>query len=328
MSEDTSNNTNVRNDEIDLLDLFRRMGRALSRLLTALGKAFLVTVIFLLRRWLPLTLSILAGLVISILMWQTTESFYTADLILKVNIQPTDEVIAHVNRLQTYCLEAKKDRLAEAIGLTPAQTDNIKEIKAYWIIDNGHNNIPDYTDYDDEHDVYDTVNVRMDDRLDVRVRILQPQELSNVRDGILNFINSDPLFKQRNELRLRQNTELLARIETDINQLDSLQRFKYFEESRNLLPRTGQMVFLQEQKTQLLHEDIYKLYTRKQSLEMECNLYKDIVTVLSEFNVPVERDNSGLYYSKTFIPLFFLITLLILIFRANRKKLREVYEKY
>ena len=328
MSEDTSNNTNVRNDEIDLLDLFRRMGKGLARMLNAFGKVVLVSFIFLLRRWLPLTLSVLVGGGISILMRKTTESFYTADLVLKVNIAPTDEVIAHVNRLQTYCLEAKKDRLAEAIGLTPAQTDNIKEIKAYWIIDNGHNNIPDYIDYDDDHDVYDTVNVRMDDRLDVRVRILQPQELSNVRDGILKFINSDPLFQQRNQLRLRQNTELLARIETDISQLDSLQRFKYFEESRNLLPRTGQLVFLQEQKTQLLYEDIYKLYSRKQSLEMEYSLYQDIVTVLSEFNVPVERDNSGFYYSKTFIPLFFIITLLFLIFRANRKKLREVYEKY
>jgi hypothetical protein len=305
------------------------MGRALYRLLTALGKVFLVSFIFLLRRWLPLTLSVLAGLGISILMWKTTESFYTADLILKVNIEPTDEVIAHVNRLQTYRLEEKTDRLTGAIGLTPAQSDNIREIRAFWIIDNGHDDIPDYTDYDGNHDVYDTVNVRMDDRLDIRVRIIQPQELSNVRDGILNFINSNPLFQQRNQLRLRQNTELLARIETDISQLDSLQRFKYFEESRNLLPKSGgQRVFLQEQKTQLLHGEIYTLYNKKQALEMECALYTEIVTVISEFTVPVERDNGGLYYTRRIVPYFFIITLLILIFSANRKNLREIFDRY
>ena len=328
MSEDISNNSNVRNDEIDLLDLFRRMGRGLYRLLNALGKVLLVSIIFLLRRWLPLTLSILLGIGVSFLMWKNTESFYTADLILKVNIEPTDEVIAHVNRLQTFRLEEKTDRLTGAIGLTPAQSDNIREIRAFWIIDNGHDDIPDYTDYDGNHDVYDTVNVRMDDRLDIRVRIIQPQELLNVRDGILKFINSDPLFQQRNQLRLRQNTEMLTRLETDISQLDSLQRFKYFEERKLLSKSGGQMFFLQEQKTQLLHEAIYKLYTKKQALEMECALYTEIVTVISEFTVPVERDNGGLYYTRNIVPYFFIITLLILIFSANRKNLRIIFDKY
>ena len=329
MAENTSNNTNIRNDEIDLLDLFRRMGRGLSRMLNALGKVILVSVIFLLRRWLPLALSILLGIGVSFMMWKTSESFYTADLILKVNIDPTDEVIAHVNRLQTYRLEEKTDRLTGTIGLTSGQSDNIREIRAFWIIDNGHDDIPDYTDYEGNHDVYDTVNVRMDDRLDIRVRIIQPQELLNVRDGILKFINSDPLFQQRNQLRLKQNTEMLTRLETDISQLDSLQRFKYFEESRNLLPKSGgQLVFLQEQKTQLLHEEIYTLYKKKQALETECALYTEIVTVISEFTVPVERDNGGLYYVRNIVPYFFIITLLILIFSANRKNLREIFDRY
>jgi hypothetical protein len=169
----------------------------------------------------------------------------------------------------------------------------------------------------------------MQDRLDMRVKILQPQELSNVRDGILKFINSEPLLIQRNSLRINQNQERLARIAIDIKDLDSLQKFKYFEESRNLLPKSGgQMVFLQEQKTQLLYGDIYKLYDLKNTLEQESALYKDIVTIISDFTVPSERINGGLYYTKTFVPVLFLLTLLILIIRANKKKLHEIYHKY
>jgi hypothetical protein len=260
---------------------------------------------------------------------KTTESFYSSDLILKVNIAPTDEVISYVNRLHTFCLEENKQNLSEAIGLTSAQTENILDIKSFWIIDNGNDGIPDYVDYDDKHDIYDTVNRRMSDRLDIRVRILQPQELSNIREGILRFINNDPLFQQRNALRLRQKTEMLARLEYDILQLDSLQRFKYFEEARNLVPRTGsQMIFLQEQKTQLLYTDIYNLYVEKQRLELDRDLYKDIVTVLSDFSIAAQRENSGRYYAKTLVPGFFLLTLLILILRKNSKKLKEVYHKY
>jgi hypothetical protein len=130
-------------------------------------------------------------------------------------------------------------------------------------------------------------------------------------------------------LRLKQDGEMLTRLEYDILQLDSLQKFKYFEEARNILPKTGsQMIFLQEQKTQLIYTDIYNLYNKKQSLEHDLGLYKGIVTILSDFNIPVQRDNGGLYYAKTFVPVFFLFTLLILIMLANRKKLKEIYHKY
>ncbi len=88
------------------------------------------------------------------------------------------------------------------------------------------------------------------------------------------------------------------------------------------------MIFLQEQKTQLLYTDIYTLYSRKQNLETQNALYKDIVTVLSDFSEPAKRDNGGMYYGKTIIPPIFFITLLILILIANRQKLKEVYNKY
>lgn len=329
MSENTSNNKNVRDDEIDLLDLFRRMGKTLGRWGNAIGRGFLISVVFMLRRWIPLTLSVILGLVLAIILRSSMKSFYTSDLVLKANIEPTDELISYINRLHTYCLEDGKQHLAEAISLTSAQTDNILDIKASWIIDNSRDGIPDYVDYNETHDDFDTTNVRMTDRLDVRVRILQPQELSNVREGIIKFINNEPLFQQKNAMRLKQNNEMLTRLEYDILQLDSLQKFKYFEEARNLVPRTGnQMIFLQEQKTQLIYTDIYNLYNKKQIIEQDLGLYKEIVTILSDFNIPVQRDNGGLYYAKTFVPLFFLLTLLILIMLANRKKLKDIYHKY
>jgi len=47
MSE-INTNKDVRNDEIDLLDLFRRMGRTFNRWGIALVKAFLISVVFVL----------------------------------------------------------------------------------------------------------------------------------------------------------------------------------------------------------------------------------------------------------------------------------------
>jgi hypothetical protein len=328
MSENISNK-NVRDDEIDLLDLFRRMGKTLNNWLRALGRAFLLTTVFLFKRWLPLGLSVVAGIGASYLLKTTTASFFTSDMILTPNAVASDEMIPYVNRLHMYCSENNTIALSDALSLNAEHINNIIDISAFWIIDKNRDGIPDIVDYKDNHDVYDTINIRMQNRFDIRVKVKTPQELSMLRTGILSFIGRDSLFQQKNRLRLRQNSDLLTRLNYDILQLDSLQKVKYFEETRNRQPQNGgQMVFLQEQKTQLIYSDIYGLYTTKQHYESEQTLYKDIVTVLSDFSLPAKRDNGGFYYGKKLIPLFFLITLFILVILANKKKLKEVFNKY
>ena len=328
MSE-TNNTKNIREDEIDLLDLFKRMGQSTRRMANALGRGVLIATVFLFRKWLPLGLSIAIGIGASYFFKMTSESFYTSDLLLHTKVVSASDLISYINRLHSYCLENNKSSLGDALSLTPEKVNNIIDISAFWVIDKGNDKIPDLIDYDNKHDVYDTVNVRMQDRIDVRVSIKAPQELTNVRDGIIKFIKADSLFQQRNRLKQRQDKELLTRLNYDIIQLDSLQKVKYFEETRNMQPKNGgQMIFLQEQKTQLVYSDIYELYNRKQIIETDRDLYKDIVTVLSDFSFPVNRINGTIYYGKFIIPLFFLLTLLILILLSNRKKITEIFNKY
>src|ERR1035437_3059553 len=218
MSE-INTNKNVRDDEIDLLDLFRRIGRTLIRWSNALVKAFLISVVFLLRRWLPLGLSIGAGIGISYFLKSTSASAYTSDLVFRNNLVlmdkvklrdnsgTTSEIISKINKLHTYCSENNSSALSEAISMKPESVKNISDISAYWIIDDSKDGIPDYVDYKGNHSVYDTINIRMQDRLDVRVKINSPLDLNLVREGIIKFIEKDSLYQQRNRLRLRQNTE-------------------------------------------------------------------------------------------------------------------------
>jgi len=337
MSETSQNKSNS-TDEIDLLDLFRRMGRTISHWARVIGKAFLKSVVFLIRRWLPLGLSLAAGIGLSYFLKSTSESIYTSDMLLRNNtVSNTDknnpvsnvDMISYINKLHNYCKEHNESALVNALLLKPELVRNIIDINAYWIIAKGKELIPFEVDYANNHYVYDTINIRMQDRLDIKVKIKSPQELSLLQNAIIIYIKRDSLFQQKNRQRLRQNKELLSRLDYDIRQLDSLQKIKYFDETRSLRPQNGgQMIFLQEQKTQLIYSDIYMLYSRKQALEAERVLYQDIVTVLSDFNLPARAENGGLYYGKKIIPLLFGITLLLLIILANRNKLKEVYNKY
>jgi hypothetical protein len=341
MPKNIANNKDVKNDEIDLLDLFRRMGKTLHKWGIAIGRAIMISIVFLLRRWVPLGLSIVLGIGASYLVKMTTASFYTSDMILRNNLAlmdnlkmkdnsgTTTQLISKINKLHTFFTERNSVALSAALSLTPETIRNISDISAFWVIDQSKDGIPDFIDYRNNHNVYDTTDIRMQDRLDIRVKIESVQDVNSIQNSIVKYIESDSLFRQRNRVRIRQNHELLTRLNYDILQLDSLQKVKYFEETRNIRPdKSGQMIFLQEQKTQLVYTDIYSLYSRKQILESENDLYKGVVTVISDLSSPARRDNGLLFYGKQIVPLFFFLTLMILILLANRKKLEEIYKKY
>jgi hypothetical protein len=319
----------IKSDEIDLIELFRKMGKTISGWLSGLIQFILISIIYLIKRWIPLSFSLAAGILLTVLLKATIPPVYSADIALRSNTISSTDMIAYINRLHSYTRDKNRKAVSDALSLAPDIIAGIKDIRAYWIIDKGHDNTPDEVDYLNNHNIYDTVNVRMQDRLDIRVKIKSPEKLPQIRKGILNFINSDSLYQQKNKLRLRLNNDLLVRLNYDILQLDSLQKVKYFEETRNRQAKTGsQMIFLQEQKTQLVYGDIYELYKRKQGLETERDLYPGIITVLSEFTISTRRDNGFKFFGRIVIPAAIIVTILILIFISNRKKIREVYRKY
>jgi hypothetical protein len=323
MSDNISNQGN-KNEEIDLLDLFKRIGSSFSKMISSLGRGILISILFLVRRWLPVSLSIVVGTGLSFLISKSTDPVYSSDMVLRTNASSAEEMISYINRLYFYCRERDTAALSSSLSINAGLARKISEIRAFWIIDLNYDNTPDYVDYKNSHNVYDTTNVRMTDRFDIRLRIKSIRDLLIVKEGIMSYIKKDSLFQQRNRVRLAQNQELVTRMIYDIKQLDSLQKVKYFEETRNRMPKTGgQIVFLQQQETQLIIKDIYDLYDKKLAIESNQKLYTDLVTVISDFYVPVRQMNNTIYYGKVIVPVFFGLTLIILIFITNRKKLNK-----
>lgn len=316
-------------DEIDLINLFSRLGKSISKGFKGIGRGIMYVLVFLLRNWLWLAGSLFLGVGISYLVKLSSEKFYTSDIILKSNTIPNVEMISYVNRLHTFCRENNSVELASALSVTSEKVKYIKDIQAFWIIDMGSDNIPDYVDFHGRHNVLDTVNVRMQDRFLIRVRTSIPQELSNIRDGIITFIENNQFYQNQNKLRLKQADDLLDRIDYEVQQLDSLQKVKYFEESRRLMPKEGgQIIFLQDYKTQLLHNDIAELISQKQSIEKVKTIYADLITLISDFTPPFKPDNGVLYYGKIIIPVVFCLAIILILLINNRKKLSEAYKKY
>jgi hypothetical protein len=326
MADNNNDKQNV--DEIDLVDLFKRSGRAFSRMVSAIGTAILVSVIFLVKNWKPLLLSVFAGAAFSYLVKITLGPAYVSDIVIRTNASTASEMISYINKLHRFCLDDNIEELTRTLTITGEEAKKIRDISAYWIIDINKDGSPDYVDLRGDFNKSDSNIIRLDDRISIRVKTKSSENFPLVRKGLIAFIDSDSLLQQRNRVRYRQNREILARLDNDILLLDSLQKVKYFEESRNKIPGNGgQIVFLQEQKTQLVYTEIYDLYSRKQDVEVEITLYKDIITVLSDFTKPSKPITKTSYYAGFIIPIVFGLTIILLIVRRNKTKLGEVYNK-
>lgn len=317
-----------RNDEIDLLDLFRRIGRGISRFFINLWKALVYTIIFLLKNWLPLLSSVIAGIALSYLLKYTLGPTFRSEIILRTNVATSNEMAEYINRLYYWSREKNLNALSAALATGAEDASKIKEIRAFYLIDQNNDGIPDFTDFNGIYNPQDTTLKLVTDRIAVQVKTSDNNLFPVVKNGLLAYINSDSLLQRRNRVRLQQYKELFGRIDYDISQLDSLQKVKYFEETRNRMPASGgQIVFLQEQKTQLLYDDIYNLYSRKQNLENQQIIYNDIVTVIKDFTVPEKPVTRMLYYGIYIIPGFFIITIILLLLKRFSNSVKDYYNK-
>ncbi len=329
MSKEIGSENRTSGDEIDLIDIFSRLGRSVVKGFKALWDGFLYTFFFLIRNMIWLGIGLFIGVAASYLIKLSAEKFYSSDIILRSNTISNADIISYINKLHTFCVEKNYAELASSLSVPQEEVKNIKDIQAFWFIDLGSDEIPDYVDFRGKYNVLDTVNIRMSDRFLIRVKTSVPQNLSKIREGIFSYIGKNQFFSEQNELRLKQADALLARIDYEVEQLDSLQKVKYFEESRRLIPKEGgQMIFLQDFQTQLLHEDINQLITRRQELERIRTIYPELITLLSDFTPPIKPKNGTLYYGKYLIPLFFVISIILIILIRNRARLAEAYRKY
>jgi hypothetical protein len=328
MSSDSLSNE-IRDDDVDLLELFRRIGRTFSKWFRVAGRALLIVIVFFARNIIPLIFSVIIGIGLSYLMKWRSKPVYHSQIVLRNNVVPNSDMIDYFDKLSFLISERNISTVSSALSISPEKASVIKEMNTYWVIDINKDEIPDYIDYKKRFDPHDTVNARMLDRLVINIAVTDPEILPDISDGFNTYAKQNTAFLQMNEFRLKKNVELLDRITYDIKQLDSLQKVKYFEETRNRTPeKGGQMIFLQEQKTQLVYDDIYRLYEKKQFQEKEIELYPEILTVLNNFYEPVNRDNGVFYYGEFIIPCTFGLMIIYLVISRNRKRLREIYKKY
>ena len=327
MTENKSS-SNSSPSEIDLIEVFNKFGRWIINFIISIGKGVLACLAFMYHNFLLLLISVVIGFIASYILKQSEKPLYKSEITFRNNSISNADMIAYFNQLEDLVSKKNSQVVASSLSISENEASDLAGLSAYWVIDINHDDIPDYVDYKGKHNPADTVNVRMSDRFVVEVASLDPLNLSNIREGLIRYAQNQPLAGNANTQRTKRLNELIVRTNIDIQELDSLQKVKYFEETRSRMSEAGQIVLLQEQQTQLFYHDIQNLISQRQTYEREIALYPDVVTVISDFLPSASRVNTAFYYSKITVPLALFLTIILLLLLKNRKKIVEILDKY
>lgn len=300
---------NKEDQEIDLLELFQKMGKLIRNF-------FLRIVYFFFRNiWLfvlVLAVSIIAALIVK----TVTKPIFRSDMICYTNTITSTEVVNLINNWNY-----KK-------SLSETELKDIKSVKAFFVLDVNRDNIWDLIeDKSIGKDDTSIISARMSKIFCVRVETSNEGTLvdKSMKHKILSFLETDIRVSQMNQIRVEQEKNMIKEIEKEIKDLDSLKRLQYF--TKNSTNGMKDLTILNEKEQLLFHNDLIGLYKQKQIFERNLFLFQKSFEVIQDFSIPRMEENSLKNILKSFTLNGFIIGLLLIFLWDRRLKIKELVKK-
>jgi len=318
---------NAQKDEIDLLELFRRMGQKIGQLFTGFLRFILLSILFLWRNALIILAFVVVGGLAGFGISRMARPYYSSDMIAQINTTNVSEMMNYINDLHELCNENNYQVLSEYLQLSKAVAEKIKDINAYWIIDENKDGVGDYVDFKNKYSLRDTTQRRIQSRFNLNVEVFDISGFTDVKKGLYNYVSANPYLNSLNENRKKRIRELIVQTEEEMLKLDSLQKYEYFKKETLPPEERGQMLIWNEKEVRLLHPDIINLFRQKQSLERDLELYPEVITVIKDFTPLSQVENPVMKYILKWGLIFGILGVILKFFFDQRKNIRNFVYK-
>lgn len=307
-------------DEIDLMDLFSRLGEFIKKAFLGLINIIGFVLVFLLRKWYYFACAVLLTIGTAYLLNKTVKGYYHSDLIMRSNVTTNQTIMSSLDKLGGYASDRNYAALSSELQLSREDANKIKGLETFWLYDIDGDGIYDGVDID-RHYLSDTSVIKINDEFVIRIDIFDPAIVDIIEESLVNYLESRPYLIVLNDQRLIELEERLNQTQYEIEKLDSLQKREYYTNPDYLRQKDSQIVFTSEENVQTYHDDMLRLLTIRQQYEKDLNVYSDIVTVIEGFSIPNNPDNGYIDYGKRLIWGYLLLALLIAVLVTLRKKI-------
>lgn len=297
--------TEKRNDEIDLIEVTQKAGKALERatvgliqLIVSFLKGSIKWGLNFLRfsiRYSYIIFSIallcfFGGLYLS----KSQKPYYRTSAVIQSNTISNSNLINYINRLHTLLDNADSTSLAKVLDIPVHEASKVIDLQAFWMIDKNKDGIADEIDYDNAF-VPDSISdaVRITDRFHVELLTFDPSISPDIQGKLDAYLKTYPRLEQISEIKKQNLSNEITRINAEIKILDSLKNYEYFVKEKELKEYDKNTVKLNQlmlssseepvQPTRLLHENILNLFDQNLNNYRALELETEPFVFLSKF---------------------------------------------
>lgn len=211
--------------------------------------------------------------------------------------------------------------LATKLSLPDSVAKNIAEISSYYVIDYLKDDVADIIDFDNNHSLSDTLNLRMVDRIYLRIKTRNINQIAKVENAILNYFNNNEILKKHLDSKRDELKQQIKICNSEMLRLDSLAKVTYFSENNKQLQFDNNKLIIGKQEKQLFYNDLIYLQSFKSKSEKDLSEIELPVQFLSGLVVNPTPLNGRVKYGVTSLFVGFAIALIIAFFIENTDKI-------
>lgn len=214
----------------------------------------------------------------------------------------------------------KQLSLAAKISIPDSVSNNIVSVKTYNVIDYLKNGTADQIDFKNTHSPEDTLNLIMNDRVYIQVKVRKTSQVPVIQAAIMNFFNQNPVLKEKHEVNKRNLLERIKICDIELQRIDSLAKVFYFKENNDQMKFENNKLFVGENKKQLFYDEMLNINQMKGVAQSRLADYVRPVNFPSDFVVNPIPENGRIKYG--ILSLFYglLISVILVLVIDNAKK--------
>ena len=295
--------------EIDLIELFTNIGNWFQNKINTLFNLFLKTIDFLIKNVIWLALFVIIGIIIGFFIHKTTKKYFHTEMICISNTIPNSEVIRDINNWNYKTVFANK------------QYENIKSIKATYLLDKNNDGSWDVIDIFDNINTTDSniINERVNKYLCIKIEVYDTSIISSIQQHLFSFMNNNRVLQLHN-VQISQKKDLISAIQKEIKDLDSLRNIEYFKKQKTTSVKFNDMLLIGEQEPKLYHKEILELTQQLQKINKSLVVEKVPYEIISDFYSPIIEENSLIKLIINSIKVSLLIGLIVILLIKKRVK--------
>ncbi|HLP04652.1 MAG TPA: hypothetical protein VK152_04405 [Paludibacter sp.] len=313
--------------EINLLQLISLLGEWLKKQLGSLFRFFGYLLKLSYRQLILLAVLLAIAIGIGQFFARKSAREYQAEGMVMIHGGEAQTVREICKQLETSLGPNPATSLASKLTLPDSIAQNITGIRSFYVIDYMNDSVADVIDYMDNHSLNDTVNIRMKDRVYLRVTTRDIKQLAKVQSAILGYLNNNRLLQTQFKAKKAALQEQVEICNRESKRIDSLAKVSYFRENNPQLRLSNDKILLGEQSKQLFYYELLRLSRTKSEAEIKLAEYNQPAMMPSGLVANPFPLNGRLRYAIYSFLIGYPIALVLLILAENLKKILNYLKK-